>query len=201
MLEAREIMDCIHSEIDCRDVVSNMLGIHVEEHKYAGQTAILCMNHEDTNLGSCFVKKEFAHCFACGWHADAVSIVMKARNCTWFEAVKELNDFYGLDLDLSSEDKKPKETLRMSAAELQLIGITDKNILKELYDKDREQFWSYLAACCVYTDQSYSIAESSKYEQVNSLMDEHQKVFVGFVQKLKKLKKGDKPNRVLVIYS
>ena len=203
MMEIPEIMSVIKERVDCRDVVSNILGINVERRKYAGQTAILCLNHNDTHLGSCFVKKDYVHCFACGWHADAVGIVMKGKECTWTEAVKTLDEYYGLGLDLTKDKEayKPENTIRLNAAELQLIGIRDREKLRRLFEEDREQFWSYLAACIDYTDKMYSITDCEACpSEVRTLLNDSSKTFLEMIKNLEKLKKKDKPESKLIIF-
>jgi len=51
----------------------------------------LCINHQDTKP-SMYCKKNFAHCFVCGWTGSAIDVVMKLEGLDFVAAVKRLNE-------------------------------------------------------------------------------------------------------------
>lgn len=50
----------------------------------------LCINHQDSKP-SMFTKKNFAHCFSCQWHGDAIDVYRKIHGCGFPEAVTVLS--------------------------------------------------------------------------------------------------------------
>jgi hypothetical protein len=49
-----------------------------------------CVNHEE-KTPSMFTKRNFAHCFGCQWHGDAIDLYRKISGATFPEAVKFLS--------------------------------------------------------------------------------------------------------------
>lgn len=49
----------------------------------------LCINHSDSNP-SMYCKKNYAHCFSCGYTADVIQLHRDIHNVSFIEAVKSL---------------------------------------------------------------------------------------------------------------
>lgn len=49
-----------------------------------------CINHEDKHP-SMNCKNNFVYCHSCGYHADAIGVYMKLKNCGFIEAVNTLS--------------------------------------------------------------------------------------------------------------
>jgi hypothetical protein len=51
----------------------------------------VCINHTDSRA-SMFCKKNYAHCFACGFNADVIGVYQKLHDVNFIEAVKILSN-------------------------------------------------------------------------------------------------------------
>jgi hypothetical protein len=54
-----------------------------------GMTQCISGNHADKHP-SMDVRNNFAHCYACGWHGDAIAIAMKVYGLSFQDAVRRL---------------------------------------------------------------------------------------------------------------
>lgn len=54
-----------------------------------GRGFVRCINHDEATP-SMYTKKNFAHCFGCGWHGDSIDVYMLRNNAKFREAVLSL---------------------------------------------------------------------------------------------------------------
>lgn len=99
--------DVIRSSVQLDDLAQR-LGYDVRR----GQ--ILCPSHADKNP-SCKVYSDHYHCFACGWHGDAIDFVCAANKCEPREAVTIISDMFGLGLSFDMPQDRRKEIAESQA--------------------------------------------------------------------------------------
>ena len=170
----QEMIEKLHAHIDCVGVLEN-LGIPLTRGR---QPSFLCLNHNDSHTGNCRVMSDSAvHCFACGWHADQIGIVMKAvetglvpgTSPNVFKSACEIIAGWTGD-ELCWDKKKIEkreyvEPLRIHRSDLDLLGVNDTETLKKLYEVDRQEFWRYLEACTDLASEKITIAREIENNQ------------------------------------
>ena len=89
----------ISESLNIKDVAS-FLGLNVNRAGY-----ILCPIHNE-RTPSCKLYESTFHCFGCGGHGDSIDLVVAVRGCKKAQAAVELNERFGLGVNLSGKTKK-----------------------------------------------------------------------------------------------
>lgn len=188
-----DVIRRIKDAVDCEKLAKEMFSMDVNAaHK-------MCCPFHQEKTPSCHCFKKKVHCFGCGADYDAIDFVQAVMNISKFEAIKVLAAYAGINIDLKKSEM-PKDTLRFMSNELALIGINDTAALKKLYDTDRKTFWAYLDQCMCYTIETYLSLEDISFDPaVESIIDGNAEIIEKMRVRIEKLKKTDKPERVLII--
>lgn len=199
MLDFANINDIINSNVTCRQVLEDLCGLDVRVNgRYA---TVLCPAHNDTHHGSCWVKENGIHCFACGFHEGTIGVLEKVKGITYLQAVKMIKETYNLPIDLNDpEDATPKSIMRLDSRDLALIGINDTKSLKVLYNDNRTLFWEFLDECTDYVARSLAVAEDDDVSKgVREALKKRADAVSVFCEQLTAMKNKNTPDTILLI--
>ena len=115
--------------------VAQQLGLHVDSRTRQPRRAI-CPFHDDKdpslNLyggGSGRAKRDHYHCFVCGAHGDAVSLIQNYEKISFWEAVRRLAAFEGVELN---SGRRPVID-RSTGASLLVRRLADRSPMDEKF--------------------------------------------------------------------
>lgn len=106
-------------DVSMEDVTAH-LGIEIRSRGQVKQ--ILCPFHADHHYGSCMIKNNYMHCFACGASADNIQLVMQVKGLPWKEAAVEVSEIAGLDNPWESSEKSYRK-MPLTYRQLKLLGL------------------------------------------------------------------------------
>lgn len=110
-----------------------------------GRTQCPFHNGKDRNLS---VKRDRFRCFVCGEHGDVITFVMKYFGLSFMDAMRKLNDDFGLMLPLDKKDQTVVFVQTPDQTEKQRKAQERKKRLEELQKRYDEAFEAF-AACDV----------------------------------------------------
>lgn len=102
-------------------------------------------NGKDRNLS---IKRDHFRCFVCGEHGDVITFVMKYFGLSFMDAMRKLNDDFGLRLPLDKKDQTVAFVPTPDQTEKQRKAQERKKRLEELQKRYEDAFGAY-AACDV----------------------------------------------------
>ena len=85
-------LEKLQEDADCF-VVAEELGINVT--KKGTRYLILCPNHPDRRIGSCFLNHRGYKCFSCNHTGNVFDFVMKTKDISFGEAVETVAEICG----------------------------------------------------------------------------------------------------------
>lgn len=163
-----EIRETVLEGAPLHDVVCKMLRL---KHRVNGAYLhILCPHpdHHDRRMGNCVVYANRGHCYACGEGFNAIDLVMMTHDCSFFEAVHELADFFNLTIDFSVSD--PIEPLKIPKELLDACGI-DKAQFKKLVTSNLQAAFRLLTIAIPSATRKYSAGlQVESCEEVNAIL-------------------------------
>lgn len=100
-LETEKVNE-LKAQVNIVDLISQYVALSRNGKNYLG----LCPFHgEKTPSFNVNAEKGFYHCFGCGKSGDVIEFLKEYKSIGFMEAVKELADFAGVQLDLPTADK------------------------------------------------------------------------------------------------
>lgn len=145
MALAQQFLD----EVRSRTTLSALIGKSVKLTRAGRELKGCCPFHAE-KTASFYVNddKEFAHCFGCGWHGDAIRWLVEHDGLDFVEAVRALADAAGLEMPAASPE------VRARAARID--GIRPAlEAAQQLYQRELESagaVMEYLAGRAIGTD-------------------------------------------------
>jgi len=106
----QETIDHIRDTANIVDVVSDV----VELKKRGGNFFGLCpFHHEKTGSFSVAPAKQIYHCFGCGAGGNAITFLMEYEKITFPEAVQNLGQRYGIQVDFSHDEQSKNDYTKL----------------------------------------------------------------------------------------
>lgn len=106
------ITDELKDRIDIVELISRYVRLNKRGANYFG----LCPFHsEKTPSFSVNPKGNFFHCFGCGASGDAITFYMKIENLEFLDAVRELSQQYGIDINFQKKSNPLIEIHKIAA--------------------------------------------------------------------------------------
>lgn len=138
-LDMRKIVADIHSRHNISEVVRKWTKL-----KPAGRELVgLCLNHEEKSPSMRVNDvKGKVYCFACGYHADIIQVVMDMQRCSFMEAIRWLGDASLQVVDVAdrirakAEDEVERERDIAAAQQFWAAGQNPRGTPAEVYLRD-----------------------------------------------------------------
>ncbi|MEF2691038.1 MAG: DNA primase [Bacilli bacterium] len=106
MVVSEELFNEIRRSVNIVDVVSDYIPVEQKGRNYFA----LCPFHDDHNPSmSISPDKQIYTCFVCGAHGNVFNFVMNYEHVSFIDAVKMIGRRVGVNIDLPTQYKKPKE--------------------------------------------------------------------------------------------
>lgn len=106
MVVSEELINEIRRSVNIVDVVSDYIPVEQKGRNYFA----LCPFHDDHNPSmSISPDKQIYTCFVCGAHGNVFNFVMDYEHVSFIDAVKMIGRRVGVNIDLPTQYKKPKE--------------------------------------------------------------------------------------------
>lgn len=106
MVVSEELINEIRRSVNIVDVVSDYIPVEQKGRNYFA----LCPFHDDHNPSmSISPDKQIYTCFVCGAHGNVFNFVMDYEHVSFIDAVKMIGRRVGVNIDLPTHYKKPKE--------------------------------------------------------------------------------------------
>ncbi len=106
MVVSEELINEIRRSVNIVDVVSDYIPVEQKGRNYFA----LCPFHDDHNPSmSISPDKQIYTCFVCGAHGNVFNFVMDYEHVSFIDAVKMIGRRAGVNIDLPTQYKKPKE--------------------------------------------------------------------------------------------
>lgn len=106
MVVSEELINEIRRSVNIVDVVSDYIPVEQKGRNYFA----LCPFHDDHNPSmSISPDKQIYTCFVCGAHGNVFNFVMDYERVSFIDAVKMIGRRVGVNIDLPTQYKKPKE--------------------------------------------------------------------------------------------
>lgn len=106
MVVSEELINEIRRSVNIVDVVSDYIPVEQKGRNYFA----LCPFHDDHNPSmSISPDKQIYTCFVCGAHGNVFNFVMNYEHVSFIDAVKMIGRRVGVNIDLPTQYKKPKE--------------------------------------------------------------------------------------------
>ena len=106
MVVSEELINEIRRSVNIVDVVSDYIPVEQKGRNYFA----LCPFHDDHNPSmSISPDKQVYTCFVCGEHGNVFNFVMDYEHVSFIDAVKMIGSRVGVNIDLPTHYKKPKE--------------------------------------------------------------------------------------------
>ena len=106
MVVSEELINEIRRSVNIVDVVSDYIPVEQKGRNYFA----LCPFHDDHNPSmSISPDKQIYTCFGCGAHGNVFNFVMDYEHVSFIDAVKMIGRRVGVNIDLPTQYKKPKE--------------------------------------------------------------------------------------------
>ena len=106
MVVSEELINEIRRSVNIVDVVSDYIPVEQKGRNYFA----LCPFHDDHNPSmSISPDKQIYTCFVCGAHGNVFNFVMDYEHVSFIDAVKMIGKRVGVNIDLPTHYKKPKE--------------------------------------------------------------------------------------------
>lgn len=106
MVVSEELINEIRRSVNIVDVVSDYIPVEQKGRNYF----VLCPFHDDHNPSmSISPDKQIYTCFVCGAHGNVFNFVMDYEHVSFIDAVKMIGRRVGVNIDLPTQYKKPKE--------------------------------------------------------------------------------------------
>ena len=108
----REVIEEIRERTDIADVVSQVVTLRRKGSSLMG----LCPFHQEKSPSFSVVQaKGIYHCFGCGEGGDVFAFVQKTRGLSFFEAVKELGEAAGVQVEERELTREERKRMRARA--------------------------------------------------------------------------------------
>lgn len=124
-------------------VIAEEIGIPI---KYEGsKPQILCPCHNDQHFGSCYLKSNNTFkCYSCGAYGDVFTLVQKALNISFAEAVATVAECCGgtRQFELSDEEKgavAERNAMLLPMADQEFLGIHSEPVYVEAGWRDLDE--------------------------------------------------------------
>lgn len=106
MVVSEELINEIRRSVNIVDVISDYIPVEQKGRNYFA----LCPFHDDHNPSmSISPDKQIYTCFVCGAHGNVFNFVMDYEHVSFIDAVKMIGRRVGVNIDLPTHYKKPKE--------------------------------------------------------------------------------------------
>ncbi|MBI4858327.1 MAG: hypothetical protein HY818_16450 [Acetobacterium woodii] len=118
-------------------LVAQRYGINIDRHHKA-----LCIYHQDKKPSMSFKNNRFK-CFSCGVGGSSIDLVQKLFSLEPLQAVKKINDDFGLGLDLKTDYKPDMGKIQEMERQRQLLRAFDDWIDKthSTYARLARYYW------------------------------------------------------------
>ena len=114
----REVIEAVRDSANVVDVVGSYVSLRKRGKNYLG----LCPFHSEKEPSfTVSDEKQIFHCFGCGASGSVFDFVMRTRNLTFPEAVKELAERFGIPLPKEEETEQAKK-IRETAERLRRVN-------------------------------------------------------------------------------
>ncbi len=135
---SHEEINAIRRSANIVDVISNYVNLELKGKNYFG----ICPFHDDHSPSmSVSPEKQIFTCFVCGVSGNVFSFLQSYKNISFLEAVKEVAEFSGVSINISSSEKNihEKEYKLMEIANKYFVNNlkSEKGALAVQYLKDR----------------------------------------------------------------
>lgn len=109
----REVIEEIRARVDIADVVQQTVTLQRRGSSLVG----LCPFHQEKSPSFNVVQsKGIYHCFGCGEGGDVFAFLQKTRGMSFFEAVKELGDSVGVQVEERELTREERQRMRARAS-------------------------------------------------------------------------------------
>lgn len=117
---SRELIDAIRERTNLVEIIGQTVRLSAKGTSYMG----LCPFHQERSPSFSVVPaKGIYHCFGCGEGGDIFTFLQKTRGLSFFEAVKELGDAAGLQVDERELSPQERSRLRQRASLQEIIEL------------------------------------------------------------------------------
>ena len=121
---------------DAIDMVE-LVGARTDLRRVGTRHVGLCPFHDErTPSFSVNAEHGLYHCFGCGASGDAISFVRETEGLEFAEAVEQLADRYGVELEREEEDPRAEEGRRRRERLIRLLDRTATFYARYLWDSD-----------------------------------------------------------------
>jgi len=127
----REVIEEVRASANIVDVVGSYVSRRKRGRNYLG----LCPFHSEKEPSfTVNNEKQIFHCFGCGASGSVFDFVMRTRNITFAEAVRELANRYGIPLPQEEETAQAKKIRELAERLRQVNGLAARYFNRTLLD-------------------------------------------------------------------
>ena len=128
----REIIEEVRASANIVDVVGSYVSLRKRGKNYLGH----CPFHSEKDPSfTVSNEKQIFHCFGCGASGSVFDFVMRTRNLTFAEAVRELANRFGIPLPEEEETAQAKKIREMAEQLRQINALAAKYFNRTLLDR------------------------------------------------------------------
>lgn len=129
----REVIEEVRTSANIVDVVGSYVALRKRGKNYLG----LCPFHSEKEPSfTVSNEKQIFHCFGCGASGSVFDFVMRTRNLTFAEAVRELANRFGIPLPQEKETAQAKKIREMAEQLRQINGMAAKYFNRNLLNRN-----------------------------------------------------------------
>ena len=128
----REVIEEVRASANIVDVVGSYVALRKRGRNYLG----LCPFHSEKEPSfTVSNEKQIFHCFGCGASGSVFDFVMRTRNLTFAEAVRELANRFGIPLPQEEETGQAKKIREMAERLRQINGMAARYFSENLLNR------------------------------------------------------------------
>jgi DNA primase len=128
----REIIEEIRASANIVDVVGSYVSLRKRGKNYLGHCPFHSEKEPSFTVSN---EKQIFHCFGCGASGSVFDFVMRTRNLTFAEAVRELANRFGIPLLQEKETAQAKKIREMAERLRQINSLAAKYFNRTLLDR------------------------------------------------------------------
>ncbi len=128
----REVIEEVRASANIVDVVGSYVALRKRGKNYLGNCPFHSEKEPSFTVSN---EKQIFHCFGCGASGSVFDFVMRTRNLTFAEAVKELANRFGIPLPQEKETPQAKKIREMAERLRQLNSLAASYFNRSLLDR------------------------------------------------------------------